>query len=361
MKIAFDARYAQEDLVGVGKYIKYLVTELSGKGIECTLFYSQQPAYKISGENIYSKILPTNNRYIFEQILLPIAFLKEKFDIYHALGNNGIPIFCPIKSVLTVHDVIPLEIKDYFSYSPFPILSKLSYLFRLITSLSLAKKIITVSNYTKNEVINKFWINSKKIYAIHSGSPVLGKVSSLPESLKNKEYILNNGGIDIRKNLDTLIDSFLLVNQKYPKMKLVITGKNDRIQNILQKQIAKLGLTDSVIFTGYITDEKLGAAIKSSKLVCYPTLSEGFGFPILEAFGYGVPVITSNTSAIPEIAGSAAILVDPKNVDELSNAINEGLVNHNLRQKMISEGKKRYNMFNWEKTANEYISLYNSL
>jgi hypothetical protein len=110
MIIGFDGRYAEGKLVGVGKYIKYLLLELDKLGVKCVIFYSKSPEIEIKGENIRSVILNSTNRYIFEQILLPIALKHEKVDLYHALGNLGVPLFCPVPTILTVHDIIPLEI-----------------------------------------------------------------------------------------------------------------------------------------------------------------------------------------------------------------------------------------------------------
>jgi len=282
-------------------------------------------------------------------------------DLYHALGNIGIPLACPVPSILTVHDIIPLEIKNYFLYSQIPFLSKFSYISRLITSIFKAKKIITVSGYVKKELIEKLKVSSMKIQTIYSGSPSFGKVGSLPNNLKNQKYILNHGGIDIRKNFDGLIDAFAMFHKKYPHYKLVITGKNERIECQLKKRVARLRLGNSVVFTGYLNNGSLVAVIKNAVVICYPTLSEGFGFPVLEGFGLGVPVISSNTSSIPEVAGNAAILVNPKNTVEICRAIEKCVFDIKLRETMVSRGKDQYNKFKWNEAANEYLDLYKSI
>jgi len=172
---------------------------------------------------------------------------------------------------------------------------------------------------------------------------------------------LNNGGIDIRKNLDRLIEAFSIVQNKKKYIKLAITGDNKKIRNNLQKLVNKLGLVKSVIFTGYVSDKILFALITNAKMVCYPTLSEGFGFPILEGFGAGTPVISSDTSSIPEIAGNAAMLVDPGNVNKISRAMEKVLSDSSLIKAMVLKGKARYNKFNWSKSANEYLDLYHNI
>ena len=158
-----------------------------------------------------------------------------------------------------------------------------------------------------------------------------------------------------------MIEAFVTIHEKRRDINLVITGENKRIRENLEELIRKFNLKESVIFTGYVDDKTLTTIIKSALLVCYPTLSEGFGFPVLEGFGAGVPVISSNTSAIPEIAGKAALLINPESTLEISNAIQKVLSGKSLAQNMILKGKSRYNEFSWEKSINEYIDLYNNI
>ncbi|KKR70914.1 MAG: Glycosyl transferase group 1 [Candidatus Woesebacteria bacterium GW2011_GWA2_40_7b] len=359
MIIGFDARYAEGDLVGVGKYIQSLVTGVAKSGRTCIVFYSREPKVKISGTT--AVILNSVNRYHFEQVLLPIALKKYKVDLYHATGNVGVPLFCPVPALLTVHDIIPLEIKDYFSYSPFSFLSKLSYVLRLKASIFKAAKIVTDSNYVKNVLIIKLKVTPEKIQTIYLGSPGTIMPGKLPLNLIGKKYVLNHGGIDIRKNLDRLIEAFALVHKKHGEIKLVITGENKRMREDLEKLIGKLNLGNSVVFTGYLDDATLSAVIKSACLICYPTLSEGFGFPVLEGFGKEIPVISSNISSIPEVVGNAAILVNPERVNDIAGAMEKVLDNSEQAHEMVLKGKAQYNKFSWEKCVNEYLDLYNHI
>lgn len=357
MKIGFDGRYAEGNLVGVGKYIKYLIQNISLKE-ECIIFYSKAPEYSIKDKNIRSVILPTNDNFIFEQILVPRALKKYKVKLYHATGNAGIPIFSRVKSILTVHDIIPLEVENYFAYSKFPILSKYLYMFKLYSSCLKAKKIVSESEYTMKQLI-KIGISADKISMIRLG------INIFPVELTKKyisgNYILNNGGIDIRKNLERLISAFAIVHKKLPKLKLVITGENKTAMIELKNLVNKLKLNDFVIFTGYANDSDMASLLKYAKCLCYPSLIEGFGFPILEAFSYGVPVISSNTSSIPEIAKNAAILVNPKNEKQIAGAILKVLKDNKLANELRRLGLERVKDFSWRKTANEYLDLYHRL
>lgn len=361
MKIGFDGRYAEGDLVGVGKYIVSLTNQIAKRNVECTIFYSKKPKYPLTGKNISTKILPSLNRYTFEQFSLPRAFKQEGIDIYHATGNLGIPLVSPIPSILTIHDIIPLLIPDYFKYSKYGFLSKYSYLFRLKTSLAKAKKIISVSEYTKKTLVEKLGIKPEKIKVIYSGAPEVNNQSlKLPSGLKEKEYVLNQGGIDIRKNLERLIRAFAKV-LKTENLKLAITGENERMVRELRDLGEKMGIEDSLVFTGYLSEEGLWSLIRQASCVCYPSLIEGFGGPVLEGFRAGVPVITSNTSSLPEIAGGAAYLVNPENEEEIAEAILKIVEDNSLRKNLIEKGKVRLKDFSWEKTAEEVIEVYKEI
>ena len=358
MRIGFDGRYAEGDLVGVGKYIRSLVLELGRLGVECVIFYSNRPKYKIEGKNISSVILPRSNRIVFEQYFLPIALKKHRIDIYHAPGNMGIPLISNVKTALTIHDLIPFQVKGYFSYSKFPFFSKLVYMLRMYTSIKKADRIISVSEYTKSELI-KFGADPNKIKVILSGVSFLSK----PQKTSNKysEYVLNNGGIDIRKNTEGLIKAFVEIHEAFPNLKLLITGDNFGYRKNLEKLASQLNLKKLVIFTGYVSDSEMYYLIKNARCVCYPSFIEGFGFPVLEAFSLGTPVVTSKTSSLPEIAGDAAILVDPNNKREISQAVIKILRNAKLSKNLSKLGLEQAKKFSWKKSANEYLNLYNSI
>ena len=215
MKVGIDGRYAERKLAGIGKYIKYLTLGLSEIGVECIIFYSRVPENKIQNKKVKSVVLKSNNRYFFEQILLPQALKREEVNLYHATGNVGVPLLSSVPTVLTVHDIIPLRIKDYFGFSRAPFLSKLSFLIRLKTSLVRAKKVITISNFVKRQLVKSLGISANKIRVVNSGISVEKREGKLPSGLVGKKFILNHGGIDVRKNLETLIKAFRLVHKRF--------------------------------------------------------------------------------------------------------------------------------------------------
>lgn len=360
MIIGIDGRYAEGDLVGVGKYIKYLVEGLSERDLKIIIFYSKEPKYPIKHKFVQKVIIKTNNRYIFEQVLLPLEFRKNRIDMYHAVGNVGVPLLTSVPSVLTIHDLIPLTEKNYFSESIFPIISKLSYFFRAWTSALKSKRIIAVSNFTKSQIENILKINHEKIEVIYSGIALAKPAKFLPVGLKKNEYILNNGGMGRRKNLKKLLGSFKIVAKKYPNIKLVITGQEKNMREELDKLVIKYNIKNKVMFTGYVSESEMSRLVNSSLVICYPSLFEGFGFPILEGFLAGVPVITSNNSGMAEIAGNAALKIDPNRVSSIQNGMERLIRNRDLGLNLIKRGSKRVKKFDWSETAKNTLEIYNS-
>jgi len=363
MIIGFDGRFAQNQLSGVGKYIKNLVEGVAHQGFKCIVFYSQKPKHPIIGKNIKNRIIK-GNKYIWEQAYLPQALKQEKIDIYHATGNVGIPLFCPVPSVLTVHDLIPLIQKNYFSQSRFPPLSKKLYFWRTKTSLWKAQKIITDTKWTKKNIIKFFKISSSKITVIYLNSSLPKKLDDkvhLRFNLKKENYIINNGGIDRRKNLANLISAFALVQAKIPPIKLVITGQNRELLPILKKEIQQKKLTQKIIFTGFLKEETLWGLLKNALCLCYPSEAEGFGLPIIEAFHTNTPVIASDIPVLREIGDSACLFVNQNQPQKIAQAVIKLIQNPKLQKELITCGQKQARIFSWEKTIEKTIKIYNNL
>ncbi len=360
MIIGIDGRYAEGDLVGVGKYIKCLALGLAESGEKVVIYYSKQPKYSIKDKNITTKILRTRNRYWFEQILLPNSLKRDQVSIYHATGNVGVPILKSIPCVLTIHDLIPLVFSNYFMYSKLPMLSRLSFMFRQYSSAILARKIIAVSKSTKREVLKILKISDSKVTVVYSGTSSFRSANTIPANLKSKKYILNNGGIADRKNIDKLIKAFAKITNKFPEYKLVITGENNVLVKGLTTISRNYGIEDKVVFTGYVNDSTMTKLIKASACICYPSFYEGFGFPVVEGFAAGVPVITSNTSSLAEVGGKAAMLVNPHKTSEITNALLNVLTDKNLRKFMTKQGKKEAEKYNWNNAVDKTLSVYTS-
>ncbi|MCL5090860.1 MAG: glycosyltransferase family 4 protein [Patescibacteria group bacterium] len=361
-KIGIDGRYAEGRLTGIGKYIKGLVGELAGQGLIVVIFYSKKPLENINGKNIIPIILQTRNRYVFEQILLPLALKREKVNLFHEPGNLGIPFFCPCPSVLTVHDIIPLLVNDYFKKSPWQRLSKASYSLRLLISLLKAKQILTDSKFTQNSLMRKFSFVKNKTTVISPGIFCSKEERNwLPMGIKPGNFILNQGGIDKRKNLLKLINAFALIKHEFPKLKLVITGENPSLETELKKASRDLKIEKKVLFTGYLAEDKLWSLVKKAACICLPSEIEGFGMPVLEGFVAKVPVITSNNSSLEEISKGAAFLIDPAKVENIAQGLKKILGSKRLREELIKKGFDRAAKFSWPQTSKKILEIYEKI
>jgi glycosyltransferase involved in cell wall biosynthesis len=164
--------------------------------------------------------------------------------------------------------------------------------------------------------------------------------------------------MDIRKNLDNLVRAFAKVVPQMPELKLVITGNNRKMGEELKKETEAWGVENSVVLPGYVEEKVLWSLIRQANCICYPSLIEGFGGPVLEGFAAGVPVITSDTSSLPEVAGEAALQVEPESEEEITQAILKVVREKETRNRLIEKGKERVKQFSWEKTAAEVIKIY---
>lgn len=240
--------------------------------------------------------------------------------------------------IITVHDLIPLH---------FPKLHKKQYLFfryLLPAVLKRVHTIITVSEHTKEQLIEFYNLDSKKIKVIYNGI----KHHHYEKRLK-ENYILYVGRSSETKNIKRLIEAFCLAKKKYNlQEKLYLVGVNSH--DIKTK-------CDDVIFLGYVENKTLYDLYHKARVFFFPSLYEGFGYPVLEAMQFGTPVITSNIASLPEVVGDAAILINPYNVEEMAEKL-YGLINDEfMQQKLIEKGLKRAQKFSWESSVKEHITL----
>jgi len=230
--------------------------------------------------------------------------------------------------------------------------------------------IITVSEYSKEDIANTFNYQKEKIYVTHLAAediyfPIDKERSN--NMIKTQygitgDYILYVGGFSPRKNIVGLIEAFSKLIPKYKKdIKLVIAGKQGKSYSIYKKRTIDLGIEDKVIFPGFIQIEHLPYLYNASKLLAYPSFYEGFGLPPVEAMACGVPVITSNVTSIPEVLGESAVFINPQDVDELCNSMYEVLCDENLRDSLIIKGLVRSSELSWKKTANETLLAFNKI
>jgi glycosyltransferase involved in cell wall biosynthesis len=276
-----------------------------------------------------------------------------------------LPIFHPRRSVVTIHDL---------GYLTYPEAHRL--LDRLYLDLSTrynahtATHLIADSSATKQDLIERYGTEPDKITVVYPGydqttfQPVRDRGAI--EAVKARydiagDYILFIGTLQPRKNLTCLIKAFSNLQSPISNIQLVIAGKKGWLYKDIFQQVEKLGLEGRVVFTDYVPDGDLPAILSGARLFVFPSLYEGFGLPVLEAMACGTPVVCSNVSSLPEVAGDAAVLVDPLDVEGLATTMERVLGDEELRAKLIECGFAQARKFPWERCARETLSVLESV
>jgi glycosyltransferase involved in cell wall biosynthesis len=264
--------------------------------------------------------------------------------------------------VITVHDIAYIRFPD--------LLNKSRQIYKkYILSLSVKKAdiIIAVSHSTKRDIIEFFKVDEKKIKVIHHGVESRFHPISNVEGYRTRnnlpsKMILNIGTLEPRKNVVTLIKAFKKLQERgFKDYVLTIAGEKGWLYKKIFKEIKSSGMEQSIRLLGVVRDEELPLLYNCADLFVYPSLYEGFGLPPLEAMACGVPIITSNTSSLPEVVGNAGIMVDPNDIESLSDEMYRVLKDKELKHQMSRDGLKRSKMFTWEKMANEVLETYNEI
>lgn len=293
-----------------------------------------------------------------------IDFCLTQKDIYHSL-HIQIPPTKKIKTILTVHDCRFLALPNLYSQHEVE-----KYKKQMAISLARADMVITVSEFTRKEVLNYFSFPEDRIRVIQNGfnSSFMGKNYGQEEENTFIErnnipqtYLLYIGSLDPRKNLERLIEAIARCKKETPDFPdLAVAGISQQqwINSNLAISAKDLGLTDHIHLCGMVEKSILFGLIKNALALCYPSLYEGFGFPPLEAMSLGVPVLAGKLSSIPEVTGQAACLIDPLSVDEIAQGLGRLVFDSNFRQHLSESGYEQVKRFSWRKAAAAYIDLY---
>lgn len=364
MNIAFDMTFAGTPSKerGIGFYCTQLLKSIQLLDQENRYFFFQAESFSTKED------LGRQLSYFIKKNQIDIYHILSPFDYdyhYHYHENFSIEKewFGNAKLAVTLYDIIPFMFQN--QYLPLPEIKK-----RYMKTLDFVKScdiIFAISDTTKQDAIKNLKIDSDKIQVIYGGiHDHFTNRKQLVTTTRNnieKPYILYVGGSDYRKNLERLIESFGKLNQKSPgKRYLIIAGPiPEEHKFFLKLNAQKSNVVDDVIFTGYVSDEELVKLYKGADLFAFPSLYEGFGLPILEAMACGVPVLTSSSSSLKEIAGSAAFLVNPESVSEIAEGMNYIVDNENVRIFFIKRGFERVEHFQWTKVAKKVLEGYQSL
>jgi len=372
MRIGLDARVLFGPHTGDRTYLLNLVRQFvsMGEPHQFVLFTDRKGDLPFPlPPNFRLLVLPRLSRWLYTGWLLPRACATLKIDLLHV--QYIAPLVAPCPVITTVHDV-------HWKRFPktFPVKDR--WLMDIFLSLTFrrAALVITDSQASRDDVVQFFRIPTEKIRIIP-----LAAEERFFVPLREKErhvvlqrygltegYVLFVGVLQPRKNLVRLLHAFSVVRREaretghgtepMERTKLVVVGKLGWRMKGLRQLVSALGLTEFVHFTGYVPDEDLPALYQSAAVFAYPALWEGFGLPVLEAMASGVPVLTSNTSSLREIAEGAAILVDPMRTEEIAAGLKQLLQDALLREELSRRGRERTFRFSWRRTAEETLHAY---
>lgn len=367
MRIAIDAYHGLFQCGGVARYTRGLISALSE--ISATekfiLFYNRFREKGIAWK-------PKTNRCRVQQFYLPrrllanmwhyiswprIETLCGKIDLFHGL-HFVLPPVRKARRILTVHDLTFLKYPDYFLNRD---LNECGYQRELPMSLARTDSVIAVSQKTREDLIEILKIPQEKIRVIHEGvdAHFFNPVKEEEKAAIRKLYDLSTpymvflvGTPEPRKNL---LKTVAAARQAAPDFTLVLIGPQRPLKSLLNDDYR------NIKFTGIVKEEHLPALLSDARISLYPSLYEGFGLPVLESMACGVPVITSNRGSLPEVAGNAALLVNPEESDSIAGAISELINNDVLQNRLKIDGRLRAAEFTWQKAAEETLSLYREL
>lgn len=289
-----------------------------------------------------------NFQFLWTQSGLALQTFKDNLDVLFVPAHT-LPLFRKpgLKTVITVHDL-----GSEYLPSTHQIKQRLYLGFMQRYQLKTASKIIAVSEATKEDLVKRIGLKPEKITVVYEGYD--NKIFKPIKNNQSKTYYLFVGTIQPRKNLERLIRAFVKVDKT-----LIIVGQKGWLSDEIYQLPKKLKIEDRVKFLGYVPDEKLPSLYSGAIALVFPSLFEGFGLPILEAQACGCPVITSNLSSMPEVAGQGAIYVNPYSVQSIRDGMIK-IMNNDLRFKIKDLGFKNIKRFSWEKCARETLQVITS-
>ncbi len=358
MKIVIDARTLR---TSTGRYIERLIHYLQ----------------KIDNKNDYVILLkpkdfdgwqPSNPR--FQKVICPykeytfaeqIGFKKQLESLHPDLVHFAMvqqPVWYNSSPVVTtMQDLTTVRFKNPDKN---PVVFWIKQQIYKWVNKKVAKKsshIITISNFVKNDLIKFTGVNPEKITVTLESADELPKGNEPVDELIGKKFIMYIGRPTPHKNLRRLIDAFALLQKKYPDLTLALAGKKDSNYARHETYVNERGIKN-VVFTGFISDEQLRWMYENTAVYCFPSLSEGFGLPGLEAMLHGAPVASSTATCLPETHGDAAHYFDPFSVEDIAKSIDDILSDDKLRNELVKKGKKHIKTFSWQRMAEQTLAVY---
>jgi glycosyltransferase involved in cell wall biosynthesis len=364
VRIGIDARKLHD--FGIGTYIRNLLRQLAR--IDADTEYvllcrdADQPGLASLGPNFRPVAERSGNYSLAEQLRIPIALRREGVTLFHA-PHYVLPPLVACRSVVTIHDCIHLMFPQYL-----PNRFALGYARASIAMAARrATRVLTVSESSKRDILRFVDTSPDKIDVIYNAyderfglEPREEDVMRVRERYQlEDQFILYAGNVKPHKNLERLIDAFHLVRREgLDHLKLVLIGEDISKYAALRRAVHRHQLHKYVRFLGYLPEQTLAVMYRLAAVFVFPSLYEGFGLPPLEAMASGTPVVVSNVSSLPEVAGDAAVLVDPYDPAAIAHGIHQVLADERLQDELRRKGLARARQFSWDASARRVRDIY---
>ncbi len=371
--IGIDYTSAHEQSAGIGRLVRDLISALvdADRHTRYKLFVAGATKSQLLsplGDNFRWKPTRVTPHWFARlwyktRVPLPVEAFIGPVDLYHATDFTLPPTLPGTKTILTVHDLSYVRTPDVFP----PVLK--AYLDRAVPwSVKRADHIIADSQATKDDLTDTYGTPPDKITVLLSGvNPLLKPVANeevIAGVLEHYDippdvpYLFCIGTVQPRKNYARVMEALAALGPAYSDLHLIIAGGTGWLENPIFDKVEELNLAERVHFTGYVQDQEVPALYSGALCTVFTSLYEGFGFPVLESMACGTPVITSNVSSLPEVAGNAAIMVDPYDVEAIANALQQVLNDKGRQEQMVQAGFEQVKHFTWGKSARRLLQIY---
>lgn len=387
--IGIDARMQGAKYAGIGRYTANLISHLSRlkefDQFNWILFVRKEDYQAINDEygGKFTCLIADFPHYsLTEQILFPLSLYRAGCDLVH-FPHFNVPLLYFKPFVVTIHDLIKHQSRGPQTTTKKPVLYKIKFFFYQLVigrAAKQSKKIFVPSRFVKNQVVNHYRINEKKVVVTYEGvdnkliikSPSFARAAAGRQKLKveekvlkkyqiKKPYLLYVGSVYPHKNINRLIEAVKIAREKLPKLSLVVVCSRNVFWQRLKKVIHSIKADSYIKLTGFIPDEDLALLYQEAASFVFPSLIEGFGLPPLEAMASSCPVISSHAACLPEIYGQAALFFDPLNPEDMAKKIVTMVNDKKLQNQYRARGLKKVKEYSWEKMAKETMGEYQSV
>ena len=371
MHIGIDAHAIGAQQGGNETYIRNLIRALAALDADnrYTIYLANaqaaaewQNGFVVQHPNFSVRLLPPPTPLVRVPVFLTYELRRRPVDVLHV--QYTAPPFCPAPVVATIHDLAFEHLPETFTRR-----GSLQLKLTVRRTARRAARIATVSEYSRQDLLRTYRLAPEKVVTTYNGiEPHFTTQTSAADEAAQvrqrfgiaREFLLAVGSLQPRKNLERLIRTYARLRREQPGFapQLVIVGRKLWLAESIFAEVSRQPWASDVILTGYVGDDDLPALYRTASAFVYPSLFEGFGLPPLEAMACGTPVITSNISSLPEVAGSAALLIDPLNEQELAAALQRILNDQPLRARLRAEGVRQAAKFTWRDAAEKTLQLY---